>query len=369
VKTINFSVHSKECNYTISIGNGLLSQVAELFDTQRYSSIFIITDKNVQPFWLDKLRSALSQRCDYVVLDPGEQAKNISNIACIWEAMHNAGCDRKTLVLTLGGGVVGDMGGFAASTYMRGIAFGHIPTTTLAQVDSSIGGKTGIDFNGVKNLVGTFSQPIGVLIDTTTLATLPRREFLAGFAEMVKHALIRDDSYLKALTRKSPLDFTAAELSDLIATSNGIKVKVAQDDETESGERKILNFGHTIGHAIESLSLKTKQPLLHGEAVSIGMVIEAQLSQFKGYLSPKEVQQIKDVLQKVGLPVEVPDLPIEQILSMLHTDKKNEKGTVNYSLLKSIGNAIYNQTVSEQIVSQVLTRHMTNAGNVTSIIV
>jgi 3-dehydroquinate synthase len=195
MKSVTLSTPGKAYTYSISVGNGSIAQIYELLELDRYSSIFVVTDKNVGILWLDKLLSVLPKPTNSITLEPGEQSETLTNVEIIWKAMQAAGCDRKTIMLTLGGGVVGDMGGFAASTYMRGVAFAHIPTTTLAQIDSSVGGKTGINFGNTKNFIGTFAQPVGVLIDTDTLATLPKREYLSGFAEMIKHGLNRDMKY------------------------------------------------------------------------------------------------------------------------------------------------------------------------------
>lgn len=358
--TITLNIPEHEHSYSISIGAGTLRDVASLFSVRKYSKVFVVTDQNLETLWLDKLLRALPIAHAHIVLPPGEQAKSINNIESIWSAMHDAACDRKTLVITLGGGVIGDMGGFAASTYMRGVAFAHIPTTLLAQVDSSIGGKTGVDFRGVKNLIGTFAQPTAVLIDTNILTTLPRRELLAGFAEMIKHALIKDKKYLEQLTKKPLQSFTSLEIARLVIASCRIKTAVVQGDETETGERKVLNFGHTIGHAIESLSLDTSRPLLHGEAVSIGMVAEAELSQSKGYITSQEASRIKEILHVAGLPTSIPSFPVEAIMEKLRSDKKNEYGSVYFTLLRHIGDAAYNQDISEMIIRRTIRRNLVN---------
>jgi 3-dehydroquinate synthase len=268
--------------------------------------------------------------------------------------MHSAGCDKQSLVVNLGGGVIGDMGGFAASTYMRGVDYLNIPTTLLAQVDASIGGKTGIDFAGIKNLIGTFHQPVAVVIDTQTLATLPKREFLSGFAEIIKHGLIRDKKYYQEVTKKHPLKLSQDELVDIIARSCKIKAEIVESDPRESAYRKLLNFGHTIGHAIESLSLESCAPFLHGEAVSIGMLVEAKISQLDGMLSLPELQRIHQGLIKTDLPVYLTNIEIAKILKKVQSDKKNEKGKVNFTLLQKIGKAVYNQNVSENVIIEAI---------------
>jgi 3-dehydroquinate synthase len=359
MQSVKLSTSGKDHSYSISVGSGTIALVRELLGLDKYSSIFVVTDKNVQDPWLDKLLTALPSPVQSIVLEPGEQAKTIIHIEAIWNAMQASGCDRKSIVLTLGGGVIGDMGGFAASTFMRGVAFAHIPTTTLAQIDSSVGGKTGFNFGNTKNLIGTFSQPVGVLIDTDTLSTLPKREYLSGFAEMIKHGLIHDMEYLELLIEKPPLAYSPEELAALITTSNRIKAEIVESDETEGGERKILNFGHTVGHAIEAVSLTTSNPLLHGEAVSIGMVIEAAIAQSLGYITTKDVGYIERLLADAGLPVRIPNINTQAVFKKLRSDKKNVGGTVYYSLLESLGRANYNVTVDEKIVSELLINYTT----------
>jgi 3-dehydroquinate synthase len=358
---VGLTIHSKDQAYDILIGNGLLSRASRLLHMSQYSRVFVVTDKNVEKLWLPELKKGLSSLDGYIALPVGEEAKCIGNVQRIWTAMSHVKCDRKSLVIALGGGVTGDMGGFAASTYMRGIPFVQAPTSLLAQVDSSIGGKTGFDFDGLKNLVGTFTQPKAVLIDTTTLKTLPKRELVAGLAEMIKHALIKDAHYFTMLANTTFLDCPSDTLADLIAMSTRIKADVVQSDETESGERKVLNFGHTVGHAIEALSWHSKYPLLHGEAVAIGMVIEADLSKQEGHLTNDEVQLIKKTLEHAGLPTISPYFPIQQIWKKLQSDKKNEHGTIQFTLLEHIGKAIYNQVIDESVITQTITRHMEQA--------
>jgi 3-dehydroquinate synthase len=241
---------------------------------------------------------------------------------------------------------------------MRGIDCLQIPTTLLSQVDSSVGGKTAIDHDGIKNLVGTFAQPVAVVIDTEVLSTLPTREFISGFAEIIKHGFISDAKYLEQATSKRPDEFTPAELEDIIASSCRIKASVVESDETESGKRKMLNFGHTVGHALESLSLSTSTPLLHGEAISIGMVIEAELSHEQGPLSKSDAALVKQHLHTAGLPIISPRFETDKIIKKLHSDKKNEHGTVCFTLLESIGNAVWNQKVDQTAIVSALERNM-----------
>jgi 3-dehydroquinate synthase len=351
--TVNLSP-SPEKHCLICIGDGVIKDLGSLYDFAAYSKVFIITDQTTQPLFLEELRAALPLEVRSIVLPPGEPYKHLESMQKIWQAMHAAGCDRKSLVINLGGGVVSDMGGFAAATYMRGLDFINIPTTLLAQVDASIGGKTGINFDGIKNLIGSIRQPTGIVIDLQTLASLPKREFVAGFGEIIKHGLTADKDYFELVSSKQPLEFTPQELEEIIAGSCRIKLSIVEGDEAESGTRKILNFGHTIGHAIEALIHETEKPLLHGEAISIGMVAESHVSNILGVLSIADLQRLKEALTNAGLPIDIPDLHEQAMLQKMRSDKKNKGGQLNFTLLEEIGKVSYDQTVTEEVVSKAL---------------
>jgi len=362
VREITVAIPGREHIYRVFVGAGLLAQAGTLLEVDRYSKVFVVTDEHMEKLALPKLQAALPEGHDYVAVPPGEAGKTIGTVERIWQAMRAAGCDRHSLVLILGGGVTGDMGAFAASTYMRGVAFAHLPTTLLAQVDSSIGGKTGVDFDGLKNLVGTFAQAVAVVSDTDLLATLPKRELRAGFGEMLKHGLISDADYFAQLTKKRPEDYTAAELELFIAKSVRIKAGVVEADETEGGRRKLMNFGHTVGHAIEALSWDTGHPLLHGEAVAIGLVVEADLSRRQGFITAADVACVQQAVELAGLPGAVPDLAMADIMTKMRGDKKDERGVIMFDLLAGIGRAVYGQVIDDAVVEEVLKRHMEAAG-------
>ncbi|MGH7203705.1 MAG: 3-dehydroquinate synthase [Candidatus Levyibacteriota bacterium] len=350
--TITFPPSTKNRNYPIYIGTNLVEKITSLFDLTQYSKIFVITDTTVEKLFLKKLLRNLPEQTKYIAVPPGEKAKHIESVMKIWTAMKDAGLDRKSLVINLGGGVIGDVGAFATSTYMRGLAFINIPTTLLAQVDESVGGKNGIDFAGIKNIVGTFDQPDGVIIDLQMLKTLPKRAFLASFVEIIKHGMIHDKHYFEKVTSKYPTDFTDEELIAIIYGSCEIKAYYVQNDEQEeNGKRKILNFGHTIGHAIEAIKLETDEPLLHGEAVSLGIIAESEISRQMGLLSSEEMGVIKHALQKADAPITVTNIVIDDILKRIKSDKKNTFNKINFSLLQGIGNAVYNRQVPEEIIS------------------
>ena len=236
---------TQERQYPIFVGSHVIEKIDTVFDFSGYSKLFIISDETVAPLYLDKLQNFLPAKTVKIILPSGESAKDIQYLTKIWQQMIDEQLDRKSLIINLGGGAIGDIGGFAASTYMRGLDFINIPTTLLAQVDESVGGKTMINFHGIKNIVGTFYQPSAVIIDVDTLKTLPERQLLNGFAEIIKHGLIKDKQYFDLVTSKKPTDFSQEELVEIIARSNIIKAEFVENDEKESGMRKIVNYGHS----------------------------------------------------------------------------------------------------------------------------
>lgn len=343
------------CSYNVVCVPGLLRRLEEHIDFGAYSSVFIVTDENVAPHWLDSLALPTELPCAHVILPPGESAKTLTQVEAIWSGMMAAGCDRRTLVCNLGGGVIGDKGGFAASTYMRGVDFVQLPTTLLSMVDASVGGKLGVNLGGRKNMIGVFRQPKAVLIDLHTLDTLPKRETHSGFAEIIKHGLICDKSYFTKLKELGPDAYGHAEWADVIGRSCQIKAAVVRADEREGGVRKILNFGHTIGHAIESQLLTSETSLLHGEAIAIGMVAEALISQLSGRISAEDVSLIEEVLTLYHLPTRLPrSIPYELLLPEMLGDKKNVSGAIRWTLLEALGQACYDELIDEAIVREAI---------------
>lgn len=339
--------------YKVLVGKNALSNFSKI-NLKKYPSIFLVADEKVWKLWSEKIEKVFGKRCKKIILKSNEQIKNIDNVQKIWQKLLVSGCDRKTLLINLGGGVIGDLGGFSASTYMRGIDFIHIPTTLTGQADSAIGGKVGINFAEIKNLIGNFNQPVAVICDTGFLSTLPKREFISGFAEIIKHGLILDRRYFEFVSSKKPLDFTNQELRKIILNSIKIKAKIVNQDEKETNYRKLLNFGHTIGHAIESLSLETPAPLLHGEAISIGIIVEARISNLIRKLPSSDLQLIRQSLINAALPISMPKIDPEKIIKKMLSDKKNVKGKINFTLLKGIGEAIVNQTIPDNIIRKAL---------------
>lgn len=312
------------------------------------SQIFILTDENVAPFWLPEVAHWL--HCDAatdIVIKSGEQHKNLQTVQRIWKTLMKHHADRNALIINLGGGVITDLGGFAASTYKRGIRFINVPTTLLAMVDAAIGGKTGVDFGGAKNQIGTFAETEEVLVDPVFLSTLPRREILSGMAEMLKYGFIADAKLL---------GISLENYQDFILRAGEIKREIVKKDPHENGSRKILNFGHTLGHAIESHSLTTEHPLLHGEAVALGMCAVLWLSLKQLGLDKKVLQSFEKQLPM--LLAEAEALPsekdIDPIMSYLVHDKKNKDEKPQFVLLEAIGKPEWDVEVEPEAIKTAL---------------
>ncbi len=339
-----------ERSYPIHIGAGVLA-ASELYAPHLAGAdVALVSNSTVAPLYgkivVDTLL-ALGKRVIEVILPDGEAHKNAESLDQIYTALLAARCDRKTTVIALGGGVIGDLAGYAAATYQRGIPFIQVPTTLLAQVDSSVGGKTAINHPFGKNMIGAFHQPLAVLSDTTTLATLPPREYAAGLAEIVKHALIFDAEHLRELEEAAEalLARDTVVLSRVIRRSCELKAAVVAQDERETlGLRALLNLGHTFGHAIETeLGYGA---WLHGEAVAAGCVLAARMSAEQGRLSAADVARIERLLARFGLPIALPQVDPERIFEHMTRDKKNEAGRVTLILLDRIGRARLEKNVS-----------------------
>lgn len=306
----------------------------------------ILVDENTKHFCLPLLKSG----APIIEIESGEENKTLGTCEIIWKRMTDLGFSRKSLIINLGGGVIGDMGGFAASTYKRGISFINIPTTLLSQVDASIGGKLGIDFGSLKNHLGIFNNPDAVIISTDFLKTLPERELKSGFAEIIKHALIKDSEQWEYLKNNS---FEELDWEQLIPNSICIKHEVVLEDPLEGGLRKILNYGHTLGHAIESYYLHTDQRLLHGEAIAIGMLLENQLSANLGYLTADECDEISELIGRY-YPINHKIPSFEKIEGLLIQDKKNANSKLSFSLLDGIGSCRYDVHVEAEMLRKLL---------------
>jgi 3-dehydroquinate synthase len=349
---LTFQNHSSDCR--IIIGAGLVQRMPNFFDLHAYTRVLVITDTHIQKLHLPMLLSVLPKKVDVVALAPGEKTKTLEGVQTVLSAMHEAECDRHTLVITLGGGVISDMGGFAASIFMRGVDVLNIPTSLLSMVDAAIGGKTGVNFDGVKNLIGTIRQPIGVIIDVAFLSTLPLRDLRGGFAEIIKHGLIADSTLFEQATAKLPEQYTAHELTKIVISSCQVKTNIVIRDETEQNMRKLLNFGHTVGHAVEALSLATKKPLLHGEAITLGMIVESKISELVGLLSKNECEQIINRLKSHTDKESEIAIDATSIIQKIKSDKKRKGGHIQWTLLDRIGHAVINITVENDMVKKAL---------------
>ncbi|MBX9852030.1 MAG: 3-dehydroquinate synthase [Cytophagaceae bacterium] len=318
-------------------------KLANFLKGKQYSKICILADENTEKHCLPLITSALSKP-NIIRIKSGEENKNLAACENIWKQMTDLHLDRKALMINLGGGVIGDMGGFCAATYKRGIDFIQIPTTLLSQVDASVGGKLGIDFQNFKNHIGVFKDPVAVFIDTAFLKTLSKEELRSGFAEVIKHCLIADGKKWKEINQKK---IEQQDWNDLVQHSITIKSKVTKEDPYEKGLRKILNFGHTIGHAIESyfLNIPNKR-LLHGEAIAIGMIAESYLAWKKEFINDDELTVIKKYLVSIYGKKEIFDYDVDKILPLTLQDKKNEKEKIQCSLLEQIGKANFNIPVT-----------------------
>ncbi len=316
------------------------------------SKVFILTDNNTNEYCLPILmaNSVLSD-VEILEIEDGEINKNIETCILLWDTLSELGADRNSLIINLGGGVITDMGGFIASTFKRGLRFINIPTTLLSQVDASIGGKTGIDLGHLKNQIGLFSYPEMILSDIQYLQTLDQKELKSGFTEMLKHGLICDQPHWETLNYAyKDLDYD--QLENLIYDSVSIKKQVVESDPKEKGLRKILNFGHTIGHGIESSLLNTGNHLLHGEAIAIGMICEAYLSYKTTGLHENEMLEIKNSFLEIFPKVETNLFDIDKILEYITHDKKNIDGEFKFSLLSKIGACEFNCPANIELIKE-----------------
>ena len=341
-------------NYTIFFNENAYEALNKVLKKNSYSNIFVIVDSNVNEYCLPQFLTCLETelKIEIIEFENGEINKNIETCVQIWNVLTELGADRKSLIINLGGGVVTDLGGFVASTYKRSIDFINVPTTLLAMVDASIGGKNGVDLGNLKNQIGTINNPQMVIIDTQYLETLEQSEMRSGLAEMLKHGLIYDQKYWEKFWDLSLLDQN--NLESLIYESIIIKNNIVNQDPTENGVRKSLNFGHTLGHAIESYFLENqnKKTLLHGEAIAIGIILESFISWKKKLISAEEYLQIKTTINNIFDPVIFHENDLQPILDLLIHDKKNEYGNIQFALLDGIGRIKINQSVDNELITQ-----------------
>ncbi len=324
----------------------------EILLEEKYSSIFVLVDSQSNECCLPQFLPYLATEIpiEIIEFESGESSKNIETCVQIWEALTELGADRKSLIINLGGGVVTDLGGFVASTFKRGIDFIHVPTTLLAMVDASVGGKNGVDLGNLKNQIGVIHVPKMIVVDASYLETLPKNEMRSGLAEMLKHGLIQDKTYWEKFRILDQVDF--ADFDALIYQSIVIKNTIVMQDPTENGIRKALNFGHTLGHAIESYFLENehKTTLLHGEAIAAGMILESYISLQKQLIEEREYLEIKDTINSIFDRIQFDESDLDPIQELLIHDKKNEYGMIQFALLDSIGKIKINQTAEKELI-------------------
>lgn len=355
--SVDFKPSQEKNNYPIYIDQHILENTELITSHLTQKRVAVVSNTTVAPLYLDKLTAALKKQAISVIpiiIPDGEKYKNWETLNFIYDTLLEHRCERNTAILALGGGVVGDLTGFAAASYLRGVPFIQIPTTLLAQVDSSVGGKTGINHPLGKNMLGAFYQPKLVLADITTLNTLPDRELRAGIAEVIKYGLIRDVAFFDWL-EKNMAQLVARDpqvLSEAIRRSCENKAEIVAADEKEKGVRALLNLGHTFGHAIENGM--GYGIWLHGEAVAAGTILAAELSQRLQFISKTDVQRIRHIFTQAGLPVDAPKMPPEKYLQLMSLDKKVEAGQIRFVLLNRIGEAAVHADIPTETVTEVL---------------
>ena len=355
MQTLNVALGER--SYPIHIGAGLLARPELWLDRLPQKKVAIVTNSVVGPLYLAPLQRALENRGVQVLpitLPDGEAHKTWTTLNRVFDALLEHRCERNTALIALGGGVIGDLAGFAAAVYQRGVPYVQVPTTLLAQVDSAVGGKTAINHPLGKNMIGAFYQPLAVLSDTDTLATLPPRELAAGLAEIIKYGLIRDRAFFEWLEGNIArlVGREPEALAHAIERSCSYKAEIVAIDERESGPRALLNFGHTFGHAIEAGT--GYGTWLHGEAVAAGMALAVRLSHRIGLIGPEDVRRVSVLLQGAGLPVQVPGLGLERFLELMGHDKKVRSGRIRFVLLKRIGEAFVSDEVPNEALAGVL---------------
>ena len=354
----NITVHYENkplYDITIEKNYDKLGEVFDKLGTKEHR-ICVVTDSTVGKFYLDEVMSIARNYSIETIsftFEAGEQSKNLDTVGDLYETLIKAKFDRKDILVALGGGVVGDLTGYAASTYLRGIKVVQMPTSLLSMVDSSVGGKTGVDFRGYKNMIGAFHQPSAVYMNISTLKTLTDEQYFSGYGEIIKHGLIRDMEYFDYLDAHST-QIAQRELDvleEVVAVSCNIKRVVVENDPKEKGERALLNFGHTLGHAIEKLMNFT---MLHGECVAVGMVAAAYMSAKRGMISEGDYQRVVSMIKALKLPVCVSGITADDVIEISKSDKKMEAGKIKFVLLDNMGNAVIRKDVTDDDMREAL---------------
>ena len=336
-------------SYSILFKQNGFDRLTNYLNSKNYSKIFIHIDNNTKKFCLDVFLAKITlEKYDLIESCDGEENKNINSCLKLWEIISNKGGDRNSLIINLGGGVVTDMGGFIACTYKRGIDYINVPTTLLSMVDASVGGKTGIDFGILKNQIGTFHDPQMVIIESDFLKTLKTNQISSGYAEIFKHSLIYDLKTFNQLIKNDKINYDL----NIIYDSINIKNSIVLIDKKEKKERKSLNYGHTLGHAIESYFLNTEKKLLHGEAIAIGIILASFISNKLIKFSISHVNSIKKHVDSIYKKIEINENQIESIIDLLIHDKKNSHGKINFVLLEDVAKPIYDVQVNKSLIKE-----------------
>ncbi len=345
-------------SYKIFINNNIEKDINRFLNANKnkYSKLFILVDENSLKYCYPQLVAKIQkfEEAEIIEIESGEEQKSIEVCVQMWTVLSDLKSDRKSLFVNIGGGVISDMGGFIASTFKRGIDFINIPTTLLSQVDASVGGKVGVDLNNLKNQIGVFNQPKAVFVCPLFLSTLPKRQVLSGFAEVIKHSLIADYDYWKKIKE---INFSKIESFDeIINTSIQIKNNIVSIDFEEKNIRKSLNFGHTVGHAIETLMLEghNRKTWMHGEAVAVGMIVESYLSHKICKLSKSELNEITQFILSIYKPVKINENDFERLIELMKNDKKNNDTDINFSLISIIGKAEINKNIKPDLIIEAL---------------
>ena len=328
---------------------------------EKYSTrkIFLATEETVNKIWITKFDDFFkSKGIQKIVIPAGENNKKIESVAMIWEMLSENGGDRKSLLINIGGGMLTDLAGFAATTFKRGIDFLNVPTTLLSQVDASVGGKTGINFGGYKNEIGTFKEPVAVIINTDFLKTIDKENFISGFAEMIKHGLIFSPEHLAELKQFDVENIDYDHLQKIISDSVNVKQYFVSNDPTENNIRKALNFGHTIGHAFESYAMFQNRPIQHGFAVAYGMIAELYLSAIKCSFPVNDLENLTSWLTNLYGKYEISENDFDTLFELMTHDKKNESGKINFTLLSDIGKIEINQNCEKELIYESLVYYL-----------
>ena len=339
----------------IVFSQDIVKELLSVVEKYPKENVFLLTETNAEQKCLPLIQPVIDHfRIKKLGIEAGEENKKISSVEKVWQFLSENGADRKSLLINLGGGMLTDLGGFAASTFKRGFDFVNIPTTLLSQVDASLGGKTGCNFNGLKNEIGVFQEPVTVFINTQFLKTIDHENFLSGYAEMIKHGLIKNLEHWEELQKFDLNNINYDALQEIIAHSVAVKEWFVMNDPTEKNIRKALNLGHTVGHAFESHAMKTGKPMLHGYAVVYGMIVELFLSVKKCGFNAAELQQISQWLLSIYGKFEIARTDYETLFELMKHDKKNEAGRINFTLIPEIGKVEINQNCTKEEVFEAL---------------